>query len=141
MDMSDVRGALETMLNGVDSIKSASGYPTENVGSTPFAFVGFDLDAVTSGQRELSIHTLPITVLVIRKGGNLVNQVKAVEAVIEELKAAIRANQSLGMPTFVSRVQYTRFEEGIFTFAGNEYVGFIATVDIKTYRAVSYAAA
>jgi hypothetical protein len=41
MDMSDVRAALETMLIGIDSIKSASGYPTENVGATPFAFVGF----------------------------------------------------------------------------------------------------
>lgn len=139
--MSDIRQALEAMLVNVDSIKSASGWPTENVGATPYAFAGFDLDAVTSGQRELSIHTLPITVLVARKGANLPNQLKAVEAVIEELKAAIRANQSLGMPTFVSRVQYTRFEEGIYTFAGNEYVGFIATVDIKTYRAVSYAAA
>lgn len=141
MDMSDVRAALEEMLVGIESIKSASGYPTENVGAQPFAFCGFDADAVTSGQRELSIHTLPITVLVARKGANLPNQLKAVEAVIEDLKAAIRANQSLGMPTFVSRVQYTRFEEGIYSFAGTEYVGFIATVDIKTYRAVSFAAA
>jgi hypothetical protein len=45
------------------------------------------------------------------------------------------------MPTFVNRVQYTRFEEGIYSFAGTEYVGFIATLDIKTYRAVSFAAA
>lgn len=138
-DVSDVRAALEEMLVGIDSIKSASAYPTENVGAQPFAFVGFDDDAVTMGQRELSIHSLPITVLVARKGANLPNQLKAVEAVIEELKEAIRLNQSLGMAQFVNRVQYTRVEEGIYSFAGTEYVGFIATVAIKTHRAVSFA--
>lgn len=138
-DISDVRAALESMLDGIPAIKSASGYPTENVGAQPFAFVGFDDDAVTMGNRELSIHTLPITVLVARKGGNLPNQIKAVEAVIEELKAAIRANQSLGMPSFVNRVQYTRIDEGIYQYAGVDYAGFVATVDVKTHRAVSFA--
>lgn len=137
MDMSDVRAALEEMLVGIESIKSASGYPTENVGAQPFAFCGFESDAVTMGGRELSIHTLPVTVLVARKGANLPNQVRAVEAVIEELKDAIRPNQSLGLPGFVYRTAYTGFEEGIYSFAGNEYVGFIATLEIKTHQNVS----
>lgn len=137
MDMSDVRAALEEVLVGIESIKSASGYPTENVGAQPFAFVGFENDVVTMGGRELSVHAVPVTVLVARKGANLSNQVKAVEAVIQDLKDAIRSNQSLGLPGFVYRTAYTVFQEGIFTFAGNEYVGFIADLEIKTHTNVS----
>lgn len=135
--MDDIRAALESVLLGIESIKSASGWPTDNVGAQPFAFCGFDDEAVTMGGRELSIYSVPITVLVARKGGNLPNQVKAVQAVIEELKDAIRPNQSLGLPGFVYRTAYTRFEKGIYSFAGTDYVGVIATLDIKTHRNVS----
>jgi hypothetical protein len=137
VDISDVRAALETMLIGIDSIKSASGWPTENIGAQPFAFAGFDVDDVTMSNRELSLHNLPITVLVARKGGNLPNQVKATEAVIQDIKAAVRTKQHLGMPTFVDRVQYTRFEQGIFNYGGNDYVGFIASFVIKTHENVT----
>lgn len=138
--MSDVRAALEKMLFDIVSIKSASGYPTENVGAQPFAFVGFDSEDVTMGGAELSIHTLPITVLVTRTGGNLVNQTKAVEAVIEDVKDAVRPNQSLGLPGFVYRTVVKRIDEGIYNYAKHDYVGFIATLEIKTRKNVSASA-
>lgn len=133
-----IRAGLETVLEGVSGIKSASGWPTENVGAVPYAFVGFDDDTITASNRELHIHHIPITVLVDRKGGNLVNQVKAVEGTINAVLAAIRANQSLGL-TDVMRVEPMRIREGVYGFANTDYVGFILDVDIKESFAATYA--
>lgn len=136
--MADLRQPLEDMLRSIDGIKSASGWPTENVGAQPFAFVGFDDDAITAGNLELDLHTVDVTVLVDRKSGNLPNQIRATESLVDDFKAAVRANQDLGLPTQVGRVQYLRIREGVYQYAGVDYVGFIATLQIKEMTAVSY---
>jgi hypothetical protein len=137
MNLEDVRAALETMLVEIPSIKSASGYPTENIGASPFAQVGFIREEVTMGGAELSLYIAPITVGVARLGGNLPNQVRAIESIIEEMKDAIRPNQTLGLPGFVYHTKYTSFDEVLPKLAGNDYVAFIATLEIKTRKNVS----
>lgn len=139
MSIAQIRAGLETMLLSA-GMRSASAYPTENVGTTPFAFVGFDDDTPLMGNKELHLHTLPITVLVERKGGNLPNQVKAVEAALDTLMAAIRVNQTLGTGDLVSRVQPVRIQEGVYAFGGPgmDYVGAIVTVEVKETFAATY---
>jgi hypothetical protein len=129
-DLPAIRAGLRTVLAGADGIKSASAYPTENIGAVPFAFVGFDDDTVATDSRETHLHRLPITVLVDRKAGNLVNQVKATEAALPNVLAAIRADQDLGKPNEIARVEIRRIRQGIYKHAEIDYVGFIVDVEI-----------
>lgn len=138
MSMQQIRQGLETMLEGIPGVKSASGWPVEQVNAAPAAFVGFDDDTVTMGNLELDMHALPITFLVQRKAGNLKNQVVAVEALIDDFKAAVRANQKLGLPDLVAGTRYTHIREGIYEMGGTPYVGFIADITVKTTQAVSF---
>ena len=137
MNVSAIREGLAALLAGIPSIKGSSGYPPEGVGAVPFAFVGFFDDAPTMGNRELHLYSFPVTVLVQRKGANLASEVRAVETVIPELLAAIRADQDLGLID-VYHVAPTRITEGVFSFAGTEYTGFVATIEVKESFGVSY---
>lgn len=138
MSMADIRDGLEAMLESVDSIRSASGYPVEQVNAVPAAFVGFDDDDIRMANVQQDFHALPVTVLVQRKAGNLRNQMIAVEAVIEDLTAVIRANQTLGLPNLVNMVRYTRAREGVYEMGQVPYVGFILDLTIKTTQEVSF---
>lgn len=137
MGIKEVREGLAALLVGVEGVKSASGYPTENTGAEPFAYVGFDDDAIVASQRELDLHQLPIYVFVTRAGGNLPNQVKAAEALIGPIRDAMRTTNTLG-GAVVDRIEPTRVREGIYSHAGVDYVGFILDVTIKESRGVSY---
>jgi hypothetical protein len=133
-----IREALGQLLAGVEGIRGASGYPPEQVGAVPFAFVGFLRDVPTMGNRELHLYTLPITVLVNRKGANLGAEIRATEALIPTLLDAIRANQDLGIQG-VYRVEPTRIDEGVYQFANVDYTGFVMTVDVKETFGATYA--
>jgi hypothetical protein len=139
MSMDQIRQGLETMLDSINGVNSASGWPVEQINAVPACFVGFDDDAITMANLELDLHLLPVTFLVQQKGGNLKNQVKAVEAVIDGFRAAVRANQDLGLPLLVAGVRYTRIREGVYQMGNTPYVGFVADVTIKTTQAVSFA--
>jgi hypothetical protein len=134
----DIRQGLENVLNGIESIKSASGWPMEQVNAVPAVFVGFIPQDVTMANLELSLWRVPVTFLVQRKAGNLKNQVKAVAAVVDDFKVAIRAHQDLGLPTLVSGMRYERFDPGIYAMGNVDYVGVIARLTIKTTEAVSF---
>jgi hypothetical protein len=138
MGISDVRAGLEVVLANVAGLAAASGYPTEAIGAVPFAYVGFDDDAITGGARELHLHLLPIMVMVDRKAGNLKNQVVAVEALIEPVLAALRSNQDLGGLIEVARVQPIRVRSGVYTHAGTDYIGFVVDTEIKESFAATY---
>lgn len=138
MSMDQIRDGLETMLASISGVKSASGWPIEQANAVPACFAGFDTDDITMANLEIDLHALPITFLVQRKAGNLKNQVKAVEAVIDDFKAAVRAHQDLGLPLLVAGVRYTRIREGVYQMGSTDYVGFIADVTIKTTQAVSF---
>lgn len=133
-----VRGALEATLAEVSEIKSVSGWPTDQVGSLPYAFVGFDDEDITGGQRELTLFNLELTVIVTRKGSMLVNETKTTESIIEPIKAKLRMKRRLGIPYFVDDVRYTRVRGGVFEYAGTQYTGFVMTLQIKTHKGVSF---
>jgi hypothetical protein len=139
VNLSDVRAGLEAMLDSVPSIASASGWPVEQVNAVPAAFVGFNDAEITMAGLELSLHRLAITVLVQRKAGNLKNQVIAVEAVVDDVLRAIRANQDLGYPNDVNMVRYDRWQEGMYQVGSVDYVGFLLDITIKTTQAVTFA--
>lgn len=140
MNIGPIREGLQAMLESVAGIKGASGWPTESVGSPPFAYVGFDTATVTvAAGLETWLHTLPINVLVNRKGANLPNEMQATEDVIAALLAAIRADQDLGQPGIVGYVLPEQITEGVFQFAGVDYTGFVLSVEVKETAGVSYA--
>ena len=132
MGIADVRAGLETVLSGVEGMRSASGWPTENVGPPVSCYVGFDDDQIVQGAVELDLHQLPIYVFVQRVAGNLVNQVKATEDVITAMRDALRANNSLG--GVADHVRVLRIREGIYEHAGQPYVGFILDIEVKERR-------
>lgn len=135
--LSAIRDGLEVVLDAIAAIASASGYPTEKVGATPHAMVGFDDDAIRmGGDVETHIHTIDVSVLVGRKG-MLPNELRATEDVIDAVYVGIRANQSLGGTAGIVRVVVTRTREAIIGIGNVEYVGFVATVEIKENRYVS----
>ena len=134
MGIAGVRAGLEAVLAGVEGIRSASGWPTENVGPPVSCYVGFDDDAIVGGARELDLHQLPVYVFVERAGGNLVNQVKATEGVITAMRDALRANNRLG--GVADHVRVLRIREGVYEHAGQPYVGFIMDIEVKERRNV-----
>lgn len=138
MSIAAIRSGLADVLESVPGIKSAAGWPTEQIGATPFAFVGFLDDAITAGNRETHLYSFSITVLVTRKGANLPAEVMAAEAIIPDLLDAIRNNQTLGLPD-VYRVEPIRIRGGVFTYANVEWTGIELRVDIKQSFHASYA--
>lgn len=138
LNLAAIRSALADVLETVPGIRSAAGWPTEQIGATPFAFVGFLDDAITAGSVETHLYSLPITVLIQRKGANLPAEVLAAEAIIPDVLAAIRANQTLGLPD-VYRVEPMRIRGGVFSYASVEWTGIELRVDIKQSFHASYA--
>jgi hypothetical protein len=138
MSIDVVRAALETVLLEVPEIKSASGWPTEHPGAIPFAFVGFDDEEITMAQREITLYELDVTVLVNRKGAHLPNEIRATEALIEPIKAKLVAKNRLGRADVIDAVRYTRVRGGIFEYAGNQYTGFVLSLQIKTHKTRSF---
>ena len=134
-----VREALEAVLLEVEGINSASGWPVEQSGAIPFAFVGFVDDEVTFGaQRQLDMLVFEITVLVHRKGAHLPGEVRSTEAFIAPLQRQLRKRYNLGIPYLVDRVQYTRIRSGIYDYGGTKYTGIVMQVVVKTHSNVSF---
>jgi hypothetical protein len=134
MGIADVRAGLETVLAGVDGVRSASGWPKENVGPPVACYVGFDDDVIIQGASELDLHQLPIYVFVQQTGGNLKNELIATEGVITAVRDALRANNSLGGVS--DHVRVLRIQEGVYEHAGQPHVGFIMDIEVKERRNV-----
>ena len=139
MGIQDVRGGLETVLRGVDGVRSFSGWPKENVGAPVSGYVGFADTPIVPGATELQLHQLPIYVFVSLSGGNLTNELKATEGVVTAILNALRLNQKLGLgANGPDHVRLLRIREGVYGHGGTDYVGFILDVEVKERRGAQY---
>jgi hypothetical protein len=129
----EVRTALEDVLQGVGGIRSASGWPGQNLGPAPACFIDFDDDVIVQGASELDLHQLPVYVFVQQTGGNLKNELIATENVITAMRDALRGSTLGGV---ADHVRVLRVQEAIYEYASQPHVGFVMSIEVKERRNV-----
>lgn len=125
-----IREALADKLAEVDGINQALAYPPTQVNVNGTAWVGYFDTAITSGNLEVQIHQVPITVWV-KLNSQHKQGLQATEPTIDAVLDKLRMNQTLGLPD-VHRVQAIGYRQGVWEFAGNDqWIGFQISLEIK----------
>lgn len=125
--IADIRTGLAALLADLDSVNGSNGYPPDSVGALPYAFVGLQDVAVSySAGLEENQFTLPVIVLVERTAGLLGANIKRLESIETELRAALLADEDLGNRVNLCLLQ--RVQQDIVSIGQTPYAGFIATL-------------
>lgn len=135
MGITAIRTDLAAILKDVPGINAALPYPPDKVTVNNTAWLDFNDEEIQMSQRELTLHTLPLFVVVGRKS-DVGKELAATEPLIEAVKAALRSKQRL-LTAAVDRVQYTRVRQVIAKVGDVEHIGFQMTLQIKESRGVT----
>lgn len=128
MGVAAIRAAAAAVLDGVPALAEVLAYPPDNVGPIPCAWFNEARAVVTMGASEVWEWTLPLTVVVARKAV-YGQELAAVEALIDDLMTAIRANYTLNGLTYGLNLVAAR--EGTVGIAGVDHVGFTLEFRVK----------
>ena len=128
MGIGAIRLAARSVIDGVAGINEVLARPPDSVSVVPCAWFGDATAAVSMGQLEVWTWTLPLTVVVARKGIYQMEQ-EATEALLDGILAQVRSNFTLANTTF--GLNLTALREGAVTVGGTEYVGFSLNFTVK----------
>ena len=132
MNVVAIREAMAEVLKTVPGIKSASGYPPDNIGPLPAAWCGLlDTQVSYMAGMEDNEHLVPVVVVVERVAGRLGSNLRAVETLQEAFMATIR--QNFGLPAFVGEnpvnsAMVQRVRQDTVQIGSTPYIGFVADV-------------
>ena len=128
MSLTQIRADLAALLGTVPDIGDVLAFSPDTIGALPACWIGDAVADVAMGALEVWSYTLPVTVVVSRRG--LYEQERrATERLLAGIMTAIRANFTLSGTTFGLNV--TNYREGVVQVGGDMYVGFTLTIQVK----------
>lgn len=124
MSLTAIRAAAAAVLTSATDIALvAPAPPNQSPQITPMAYFGEATWTVEQGAVETWTYTLPLTVLVNRRG-LIADELAATEPLIQQVVAAFRDNFTLGSTTFGFAM--TTGNQGAIAFGQDSYFGFTA---------------